>query len=155
MPDGDRKKQMKLFQRKKLGIGGMHMKKFETLIQKTCRILELVVAVLVMVGILLALISFFKDGLVFRELLKDIGTFQHYLDNIFMIVIGIEFLQMLFRPSADNVIEVIIFLVARHMIVVDTTPYEDLVSVISIAVLCLMRQYLHGLGEWKDTEKKS
>ncbi len=130
----------------RLNYGG-YMEKLEALIQKTCKILELMVAVLVMIGILFALVSFFKDGIVFRELLEDIDTFQQYLDKIFMIVIGIEFLQMLFRPSSDNVIEVLVFLVARHMIVVDTTPYEDFVSVISIAVLCVVRQYLRGAKE--------
>lgn len=128
------------------------MKKVEVLIQKACKIMELIVAVFVMLGIILALFAFLKDGVVFRELLEDIDTFQHYLDNIFLIVIGIEFLQMLFRPSSDNVIEVIIFLVARHMIVVDTTPYEDFVSVISIAVLCIVRQYLRKNEAKKEIE---
>ena len=128
------------------------MKKFEAFIQRTCRILELMVAVLVMIGIILALFSFFKDGVIFVELLGNIEIFQQYLDRIFIIVIGIEFLQMLFRPSSDNVIEVIIFLVARHMIVGSTTPYEDFVSVLSIAVLCVVRQYLRGTGKGKDTE---
>lgn len=145
---------MKLFCVRDWRIGG-HMKKFETLIQKTCKILELIVAIFVLFGIILALIAFFKDGAVFNELMGNIDTFQHYLDKIFLIVIGIEFLQMLFRPSSDNVIEVIIFLVARHMIVVDTTPYEDFVSVISIAILCLVRQYLHGAGGGKETEKNN
>lgn len=128
------------------------MEKFEILIQKICRILELIVAVLVMIGIVLALFSFLKNGEIFMDLLGDIDMFQQYLDRIFIIVIGIEFLQMLFRPSSDNVIEVIIFLVARHMIVVSTTPYEDFVSVLSIAVLCIVRQYLRGVGKGKDTE---
>ncbi len=128
------------------------MKKVEVLIQKACKIMELIVAVFVMLGIILALLAFLKDGVVFRELLENIDTFQHYLDNIFLIVIGIEFLQMLFRPSSDNVIEVIIFLVARHMIVVDTTPYEDFVSVISIAVLCIVRQYLRKNEAKKEIE---
>ena len=124
------------------------MKKFEAFIQKTCRILELALAVLVMIGIVLALLSFFKDGVIFIELLGNIDMFQ----QIFIIVIGIEFLQMLFRPSSDNVIEVIIFLVARHMIVGSTTPYEDFVSVLSIAVLCIVRQYLRGTKKGKDME---
>ncbi|MDE6912427.1 MAG: hypothetical protein K2P35_01855 [Lachnospiraceae bacterium] len=128
------------------------MKKFEAFIQKTCRILELALAVLVMIGIVLALLSFFKDGVIFIELLGNIDMFQQYLDRIFIIVIGIEFLQMLFRPSSDNVIEVIIFLVARHMIVGSTTPYEDFVSVLSIAVLCIVRQYLRGTKKGKDME---
>ncbi len=128
------------------------MKKVEVLIQKACKIMELIVAVFVMLGIILALFALLKDGVFFRELLENIDTFQHYLDNIFLIVIGIEFLQMLFRPSSDNVIEVIIFLVARHMIVVDTTPYEDFVSVISIAVLCIVRQYLRKNEAKKEIE---
>lgn len=128
------------------------MKKVEVLIQKACKIMELIVAVFVMLGIILALFALLKDGVVFRELLENIDTFQHYLDNIFLIVIGIEFLQMLFRPSSDNVIEVIIFLVARHMIVVDTTPYEHFVSVISIAVLCIVRQYLRKNEAKKEIE---
>ena len=128
------------------------MKKVEVLIQKACKIMELIVAVFVMLGIILALFALLKDGVVFRELLENIDTFQHYLDNIFLIVIGIEFLQMLFRPSSDNVIEVIIFLVARHMIVVDTTPYEDFVSVISIAVLCIVRQYQNKNEAKKEIE---
>jgi len=130
------------------------MKKIESFIQKACRILELMVAVLVMIGIILAFVSFFKDGTIFIELSGNIDMFQQYLDRIFIIVIGIEFLQMLFRPSSDNVIEVIIFLVARHMIVVDTTPYEDFVSVISIAILCVVRQYLRSAKEGKDADKE-
>ena len=43
------------------------MKKFEAFIQKTCRILELALAVLVMIGIVLALLSFFKDGVIFID----------------------------------------------------------------------------------------
>ena len=122
------------------------MKKFEAFIQKTCRILELALAVLVMIGIVLALLSFFKDGVIFIELLGNIDMFQQYLDRIFIIVIGIEFLQMLCRPNSDNVIEVIIFLAARHMTVSNTSPYQDFVSVISIVLLCLVRQFLHRNG---------
>lgn len=119
------------------------MGKLEKSIQKICGILELIVAVLVLIGIILALLSFFKDYMIFYELLGNTDDFKNYLDRIFIIVIGIEFLQMLCRPSSDNVIEVIIFLVARHMIVGNTTPCQDFVSVVSITLLCLVRQYLH------------
>ena len=126
------------------------MEKIEKLIQKICRILELIVAMLVLLGIILALFGVFKNYMIFYELSDNTDIFKQYLDRIFMIVIGIEFLQMLCRPSSDNVIEVIIFLVARHMIVSNTTPYQDFVSVISIVLLCLVRQYLRRKGEEKN-----
>lgn len=128
----------------------VHMGKIEKLIQKICRILELIVAMLVLLGIILALFGVFKNYTIFHELSDNTDIFKQYLDRIFMIVIGIEFLQMLCRPSSDNVIEVIIFLVARHMIVSNTTPYQDFVSVISIVLLCLVRQYLRRKGEEKN-----
>lgn len=122
------------------------MGKLEELIQKICRILELIVAILMLIGIILTLFGFFKNYTIFYELSSNTDILKQYLDRIFMIVIGIEFLQMLCRPSSDNVIEVIIFLAARHMIVSNTSPYQDFMSVISIVILCLVRQYLRQNG---------
>lgn len=124
----------------------MDMGKLEELIQKICRILELIVAMFVLIGIILTLFGFFRNYTIFYELSGSTDTLKQYLDRIFMIVIGIEFLQMLCRPSSDNVIEVIIFLAARHMIVSNTSSYQDFMSVISIVILCLVRQYLRQNG---------
>lgn len=110
---------------------------------KTCRILEIITAALVLTGILLSMLCLFKDINLFYNLIHDLSAFRHYLEKVFILVIGIEFLEMLCRPNSDNVIQVLIFLVARHMIVGETTPYEDLVSVISITILCILRKYMH------------
>lgn len=124
-----------------------NMEKMEKMIKKICSIMELVAAMLVLLGIILTVIGFFKDYAIFYELLIHTDTFKLYLDRILIIVIGIEFLRMLCKASSDNVIEVIIFLVARHMIVSNTTPNQDFVSVVSIVLLCVVRQYLHNIGE--------
>ena len=123
-------------------------------VQKFCEIIELTAAVLVSVGIVLSVISLLKDFEIFQHLLTDMSVFREYLEKIFIIVIGIEFVGMLCRPSSDNVLEVLIFLVARHMIVGDTSAYEDFVSVISIALLCVLRRYLHDAKERHPLQKK-
>lgn len=120
------------------------MHKMKKVLQYFCEMLELIAAFFVLVGIVISILSLLKDYFsTFQALIDDISIFRHYLEEIFMIVIGIEFLEMLCRPNADNVIQVLIFLVARHMIVGETSPYEDFVSVISIVLLCLLRRYLH------------
>lgn len=130
------------------------MKKVVKTLQEICRILELVVAVFVLLGILTAIIGLLKDDIkLFEELLHDMTAFRHYLEKIFVLVIGIEFLEMLCHPNSDNVIRVLIFLVARHMIVGETSPYEDFVSVLSIAVLFVLRKYMHSDG--KSVKNKS
>lgn len=128
------------------------MEKIKRIIQRISEGLELGAAGLVLAGIL-----FFAYGLVMKEnifqnLLAEPSSFNHYLELILMLVIGLEFLQMLCRPNADNVIEILIFLVARHMIVGTTTPLDDFVSVISICILCALRRYLHNM---KEAEKKT
>lgn len=127
--------------------------KLRKIIQKICGLLDLIAACLVLIAILCSIFSLVRDASVFQRLLTDPSEFKHYLEQVFMLVIGIEFLGMLCRPSSENVIEVLIFLVARHMIVGDTTPYQDFVSVISVALLCVVRRYLRVTGE-KQKESK-
>ena len=86
--------------------------------------------------------SLLRDVSLFRALASETDAFAEYLEKIFTVVIGIEFLQMLCRPDSEYVLEILIFLVARHMIVEHTTPYEDFVSVISVILLCMVRRYL-------------
>ena len=128
--------------------------KFKGSISKICELLERGVAVLVLIGILLSICSLIKDFAIFREILEDMESFRVYLDEIFVIVIGIEFLQMLCRPNSDNIMEVLIFLVARHMIVTETTAMEDFISVISIILLCVLRRYLHVTREKVSAEEE-
>lgn len=126
--------------------------KYKKIMVKVCDLLELTAALLVLMGILLSVYSFLKNFDTFWNLLTDMSLFKDYLAQIFVLVIGIEFLQMLCRPNADNIIEVLIFLVARHMIVYDTTSIDDFLSVISITLLCVLRRYLHTHGDKEDDE---
>ena len=113
----------------------------------------MIAAALMLVGILFSTCSLIRNVDLFRELLLDTSSFRGYMDQIFMLVIGIEFLVMLCKPNSENVIEVLIFLVARHMIVGETTPYQDFVSVVSVALLCVVRRYLRINNEKRDEKK--
>ena len=118
-----------------------------------CEVLEMIAAALMLVGILFSTCSLIRNVDLFRELLLDTSSFRGYMDQIFMLVIGIEFLVMLCKPNSENVIEVLIFLVARHMIVGETIPYQDFVSVVSVALLCVVRRYLRINNEKRDEKK--
>lgn len=132
------------------------MEKLKKYVQKACGLFELIMAVIVLIGIVLAIISMVKDVDLTQSLFQDTANFKEFLVNVFAIVIGIEFLEMLCRPNPDNVIQVLVFLIARHMIVGETSPYEDFVSVISVAILLLLSRYLHmgKKGEREDGERE-
>lgn len=130
-------------------------KRLKAAVHIICDVLEMIAAALMLVGILFATFSLVTNVDIFRQLLSDTSSFRGYMDQIFMLVIGIEFLVMLCRPNSENVIEVLIFLVARHMIVGETTPYQDFVSVVSVALLCVVRRYLRINNEKRDEKKAS
>ena len=129
------------------------LKRFKKYIMVLCDALELIAAGLMLVGILFSICSLIRNVGLFQQLLTDTSAFRQYLDQIFMLVIGIEFLVMLCKPNSENVIEVLIFLVARHMIVGDTTPYQDFASVFSVALLCVVRRYLRINREDREEKK--
>ena len=128
-------------------------KRLKVTVHIICEVLEMIAAALMLVGILFSTCSLIRNVDLFRELLLDTSSFRGYMDQIFMLVIGIEFLLMLCKPNSENVIEVLIFLVARHMIVGETTPYQDFVSVVSVALLCVVRRYLRINNEKRDEKK--
>ena len=136
-------------------MGGLmdRFKRLKVTVHIICEVLEMIAAALMLVGILFSTCSLIRNVDLFRELLLDTSSFRGYMDQIFMLVIGIEFLVMLCKPNSENVIEVLIFLVARHMIVGETTPYQDFVSVVSVALLCVVRRYLRINNEKRDEKK--
>ncbi len=117
-------------------------KKIKNISTKLCEMLELLVAVLVLIGVVIAIITLIPNVGELWQARADHEAFLDFLENVFIVVIGIEFLKMLCRPNSDNILETIIFLVARHMIISTTTPLEDLISTISIVILCFVRRYL-------------
>ncbi len=112
------------------------------ILYKACDVLELLMAGAVAVGIVIAAMTLWPEFLTYWENRMDAGAFLLYLDAVFNVVIGIEFMKMLCKPSSANIIEVLIFLIARHMIVTSTTPLEDLLSVLSIGVLFFFRRFM-------------
>ena len=129
--------------------------KVKKYIQILCSALEMITAALMLIGLVLSIFSLIRNVELFQQLLTDTSVFREYMDQVFILVIGTEFLVMLCRPSSENVIDVLIFLVARHMIVIDTTPYQDFVSVISVALLCIVRRYLRNNKENREEKKQA
>lgn len=107
-----------------------------------CHVFELLCALLLVVGIALSIIGMVRNGEEYLGLFNGNGHLVEFLEQVLVIVIGIEFLEMLCTPGSENVIEILIFLVARHMIVRESTPFEALASVVSIALLYVLRCWL-------------
>lgn len=122
-------------------------------------VIEIIIAFMVAAAIIIGVIHLFpKLTALGGSILKSNFEFEHFLSAALNIVVGTEFINMLLKPSFDNVAEVLIFLIARHMVVTETSPMDNLISVISIAILFILlfllstRNRKKLFGEKKKTE---
>lgn len=123
-------------------------------------VIEIILAFMVAAAIIIGVIHLFPELMDLRKnLLKDELAFEDFLSAALNIVVGTEFINMLLKPSFDNVAEVLIFLIARHMVVTETSPLDNLISVISIAILFILLFLLSARNRSKifggSTQKKA
>ena len=97
-------------------------------------LLEILLSGLVLIGLLLSMVPLLKwmPGLLFDGNDVEVSTFlQRALD----IVIGIEFIKMLAKHSPGSSLEVLLYAIARHMVVGHESALENLLSVGAIALI--------------------
>lgn len=117
-------------------------KKLRDMIANSCDILELLMALLVLLATIVGIISLWEPFVEFVENRYDGTALLTFVGYVFSVVIAIEFLKMLSHPNVDTVLEVLTFLVARHMIIVHTTVIENFISIVCIALLFAMKKFL-------------
>ena len=118
------------------------LKNFHVNIYLFTRIMEIIISIFIIIAIGISMITL-ANGLkvlYLNPLEKD--AFQHFLGVAFNILIGIEFLKMIFKSNLGTVVEVLLFAIARQLIVEHTTVVENCIGVISIALLFVVRKYL-------------
>lgn len=119
------------------------LSKLRNTLYVSCNVLELLMAFVVLIAIIIAGFSLGDAFLTFWHDRFSNEAFLTFVSSIFNILIGIEFLKMLCQPSEDTVLEVLMFLVARHMIIEPTTVYENLVTIISIGLIFAIKKYFN------------
>ena len=111
-------------------------------VMKVADMLETVIGILLAVSIGILVVYLIGDIKSIITNHSDLEVFNNYLAAAFNLVIGIEFIKMLCKHTPETVIEVLLFAIARQLIVEHTTTMENLVGIISIGILFATRKYL-------------
>lgn len=67
---------------------------------------------------------------------------QHFLNQAMSIAIGVELIKMLSKHTSATVIEVLLFAIARHVVVDQSSGLNSLWSILAIVSLFATRKYL-------------
>lgn len=104
--------------------------------------MEILVGFFLLAALLSACIGLVHD-IAPLKLMDNPKNFSTLLSEAATLVLGIEFIRMLCTHTLDSVLEIMLLAIARQMIVEHTTPLENLIAVISMALLYLVRKYLY------------
>lgn len=128
------------------------MKHFiQKVVFRVANTMELIISCVVVfaIAILFCRLVASMNTLLFSKTL-DIAL-TNFLSICFGFIIGIELVKMLVKHSISTVIEVLVFAVARQMIVDHQSPTELLISTLGLAILFVIRKYL--FKDFDSTER--
>ena len=115
--------------------------------------LEIAISIIVLLAVIWEIIQL-RD--LFAQLVletESMALFHVFLEDVLTIVIGLEFFRMLCFSDVFTVLEVLMFVLARHMIVNDTSAMENLLTVMGIVVVVLLNLYLRRSKVKKTAEE--
>ena len=111
-------------------------------IYNVARYTEIVLSIVILIVIALAGIRQIFALTEVPVMEMDIDFFTTFLANTLSLVVGVEFVKMLCRHSAQTVVEVLMFATARQMVVEHMDPIQTLIGVLAIAILFAIRKFL-------------
>lgn len=110
-------------------------------LKKLTKIMEFVIAIVLACGIIIMI------GQLILSIgeLPDLSTYPNYDDLLtacFNLIIGVELIRMLYLHTPVTVFEVLLFAIARQVIIDHTSPFNSLIGVVAIAILFCTRKFL-------------
>ena len=113
----------------------------EAFLKKLSTLLELFIALMLTTGIILLC----------AKMVTTIGNipnldvypnYEDLLEKCFNLIIGVELIRMVYHHTPNTVFEVLLFAIARQIIIDHTSVWGSLIGVCAIAVLFATRKFL-------------
>ena len=128
-------------------------KKLQDKMFEATYIIELLISLLVGIAVIILTARVVVDMFSISFLDIGIDSLVAVLDKAITLAIGAELIKMLCKHTPETIIEVLAFALARQLIVGHAAPWQNLTTVIAIAILFVVRRFLlnrHDMVETPD-----
>lgn len=110
-------------------------------IKRLAVVLEFFITIMLGIGIFLLCLRMGSS----LASIPDLEVWPNYddlLNTCFNLIIGVELIRMMYQHTPDTVFEVLLFAIARHIIIDHSSIFSSLIGVCAIAVLFATRKFL-------------
>lgn len=105
-------------------------------------VIEIALGLLLTTAVVICAIQMIPDLMNLQVSMGNMHGFREYLEGIFNLVIGVEALKMIYKHSPGSAIEVLLYTLARELVVQETTVVENLILIVCITILFAVRKFL-------------
>lgn len=128
------------------------VRKFEKLVF----ILEMIITIFLFVGIILGMTDFFYY---LRELLNagssSYEMFEGFIAYALILIVGIELILMILYHSTRSILELVLFVIARKMLVYSHTMEDLVLGTLAILLVFIILRFLLPEGHKNDIVRKT
>jgi hypothetical protein len=131
----------------------MKLTKTSKLIERISNGFEIGIAVLLLLVIVIKIVEFALNLSGYNVAIFNM-PFEGILSMSLGFVIGVEFVKMLCKRTSEAVVDVLLFTIARQMVVYHESMWDILIGVIVIAGMIATKKYLIDKKPGKIFEKE-
>lgn len=115
----------------------LDMPEAKRLLEKYSRYLELIIVIAIAIVVAVGILDLFKYGiLVFEaDVVNTYQVFQNFLGYALLLIVGIELIFMLLFHSPKAILELILFVIARKMLIYAQTMTDLVLGAVAILLL--------------------
>ncbi len=126
-------------------------KKLQDKMFESSYLFELLIAFIVAISILFFAVRMVFDLIHLGLAFESTSSLMTVLDDAIILAIGAELIKMLCKHTPETIIEVMAFALARQLIVGHAAPWQNLVTVVAIAILFVVRRFLLNRYDMVET----
>lgn len=126
-------------------------KKLQDKMFETSYLFELLISIIVGIAIIVFAVRLVADLVNVTLDFSQKDALFKILDDAITLAIGAELIKMLCKHTPETIIEVLAFALARQLIVGHVSSWENLITVIAIAVLFGVRRFLLNPRDMVET----
>ena len=119
----------------------MNENKIIIFLEKVTKLFEIAFAFYLLIVIVIKVIELFLELIGLQVIILSMD-FDGILSIVISLIIGVEFIKMLYKHTPETVIDVLIFAIARQMVIYHEGSTDMLVGVIAMAGLFAAKRFL-------------
>jgi len=128
------------------------IRKWLVYLERVAKAFEIIIALVLLVIVVIKIVEVVFD-LAGLEAVFLTMEFSGILSVTLNLIIGVEFTKMLIKHTPESVVDVLLFAIARQMVVYHERTLDLLIGVLAIAGLFAIKKFLLGvslLSSWKE-----